>query len=269
MTFLHKSLFASVVLFGASTVACSGTVAGIPGDEPAPAEPPAEPPSTPDAPPAKLRVAHLWENRDAVDLCVLPEGATGAGVRPTYRAQGAVSDRVIGGIPQYKVGKYIRLEPGPRQLKLVAADAADCSADSIATQTLRLESAAAVTMVLWGDDTQRVRIENFSDLRTPAQKAESVRFYDFAIDSSDERRAWFDEIRLHDFRSKPEDVVLAPNQVGRFAHEVAGKTASTNHETRELGLVTVFAAGVIADDTFRIVVCEDDERAVGPLTDCR
>jgi hypothetical protein len=272
MTSLQAKMVGCVLLLAGSTVGCTvGTATGAIDDGRAATsdEPVAETPSTPDPTPARLRVAHMWERRDAVDVCVMDSGEIGEGVRPMYRAQGAPADRVVGGVPQYKVGKYVRFAPHTRVLKLVAADAADCAAEAIATQEIDLPSGTQVTVVLWGDDSQRVRLETVTDSRTPEQKAESVRFYDFSIDPSMVRRTWFDQTRLHNFRLTPTDVVLQPNQAGRFAHEVADRQVSTNHETRALGIVTVFAAGVPADDTFRIVVCRDDERVAGALSDCQ
>lgn len=136
-------------------------------------------------------------------------------------------------------------------------------------ESLRLEEGAAYTFVLWGGDPGRPRAEIHADVRRPAEQKETVRFYDYAIDPRSERVALFDDVRLHDFRTKPRDVDLEANKAGRITHSVAGKVATASHETRALGIVSVFSAGFVANDSLRLVVCDDDERAAGHLSACR
>lgn len=59
-------------------MACSG----VPGEDGIGAGSPsstAETPSSPDPKPAKLRVSHMWEGEEGVDVCVLEHPLVGAG----------------------------------------------------------------------------------------------------------------------------------------------------------------------------------------------
>lgn len=280
MTCSSSTLSLTAFLFlSLSTAACTGTVAGdVPNEDARPelvdGKPVGEDPSTlgqaPDPAPAKVRIAHLWENRDAVDVCVLLEDEPGTKIQPVSRTYGATSDLVTGGVPQYQVGRFVRVPAGVRNIKIVPATAEDCAAPAIVSAKLRLASGTSTTFVLWGTDTQRPEIESVVDLRLPPEEqVETVRFYDFAIAPDAERAATFEKVRLEDSRREGVDAVFAPSMMGRFQHVVGNETVSHEHLTRERGMVTVFSAGVVADGTFRLIVCEDHDRANGALSDCR
>jgi hypothetical protein len=273
MTTIHRAL----------PLAAAALLLAACGDDPSSSPAPAAPSAT--AEPARLRVAHLSPDAPAVDVCLSPAGS-GAWSGPVLEGAGAAAGLSFG-----EVTRYLEIDGGSYDVRVVAATARDCAAPAVPdTSGVRVEGGETYTVAATGlagagsGDTAFALVPFLDETEAAAGKVK-VRFIhaspgtppvDVGVGSGASFTPVFDAVP---FGEADEDV--GPR--GYFETEpLAGATLSarasgTTEDALVLegvtlpagAVVTVFATGLLGGDPpLAALVCPDDPGAAGALLSC-
>jgi hypothetical protein len=110
-----------------------------------------------DVPPALVRIAHVSPDLPAIDICVAPH-ATSAFAGPLLAGMSADAgvDSGASGLVFTQVSAYVSIAPGPTDVRIVPAGAADCAASNSladATNLTPLAYNTSSTLLVAGDVT--------------------------------------------------------------------------------------------------------------------
>jgi hypothetical protein len=259
-------------LSAASFPAAAALLLACGNDDPAPAQ-------------VKLRVAHLSADAPAVDVCLAPAG--------TERFAGPVLEQAGGaaGVAYGQATRYLEVDPGSYDVRIVAATATDCATAVVPDTTgVALESGRTITVAATGlaapaSGQPAFALVPFVDETQVGAGRAKVRFVhaspgtppvDVGAGSGTSFAPLFTAVAFPTF-----DADLAPNGYLDTA-PLSGATLSaraTGTTTDALvvsgvslpagAIVTVFATGLLGGSPpLAALVCQDDIAATSVLSAC-
>lgn len=257
-------------------------------------------------PQAYLRVAQLSPDAPSADLCVAPHGTTSfqGPLLAQLSSPDAGADAAAVGLAYAQVSAYLALAPGPYDVRLVVAGAADCSADASAfvpdvTELPSLAQNAYVTLLLAGEQQPTSGDHGFTavalmddatlDAGAAAMRAvnamPSAPLLDFGIGSLD--AGWtplFTDVGFAaPAHAAPSAGALDPNGYlpmaplagqpfsARASTGATGDLASAENVSLAFGAIaTLFAIGKPGDAVHpaALLLCTDNSPTGGIVSDC-
>lgn len=233
----------------------------------------------------KLRVAHLSPDAPAVDVCLSPTGA-GRFAGPMIEQAGGTAGLTYG-----QVTRYLDLEAGTYDVRVVAASATDC-ATAIVPDTTGVALAAGATITVAatglaapGADQPGFALVPFDDETQVAAGKAKVRFVHAspgtpAVDVGAGSGASFTPLFTSvDFGSTDADLApagyleTAPLTGATVSARATGTLADalvlTDVTLPAGAIVTVFATGILGGTPpLAALVCADDVTATALLSTC-
>jgi hypothetical protein len=235
--------------------------------------------------PVKLRIAHLSPDAPAVDVCLAPSGS-GSFVGPVLEQAGATSGLAYG-----QVTRYLDLDPGAYDVRVVAANASACATsvvpdtEGVALEGGRTLTVAAVGLAAPSAGQPAFALVPFVDETDVAAGNVKVRFIHAspgtpAVDVGTGSGSGFAPVfTAVPFASTDADlapagyVETAPLSSATLSARATGTTADalvlTDVSVPAGAIVTVFATGLLGGEPpLAALVCADDTTGTALLSEC-